>query len=263
MASPLPLRDPEGHVRIISKFHDYYDSVQSYGQDRTLVYVRNKELTDDMVVSPIPPFRFSRPESTCPSFEKPKAGDFIYRYATVGFCGKLYPCMIVEIIGQAKYFIYKMEHLDDYVAKVFTKDRERERYHEGKIKKRETYWQNLPFRYIPIRSDMEKLFEFWETIRDKETDLFVKRNVPIFVVRHWHNYIDGRFVDERCVLNECLKDFEFYRVFDTNAAYQEIAMFVGGILTKPPTEIPKPSDEVLAEIKGFNKWSFRKEPKGP
>ena len=42
-------------------------------------------------------------------------------------------------------------------------------------------------------------------------------------------------------------------------AFQELAMYVGAYLTKPVIEEPPISDEIEAEIHGFDKLSFRKE----
>jgi hypothetical protein len=41
--------------------------------------------------------------------------------------------------------------------------------------------------------------------------------------------------------------------------YQEIAMFLGGLAT-PQKPIPVPSDKDMVSIKGFDRFSFRKEP---
>jgi hypothetical protein len=56
-----------------------------------------------------------------------------------------------------------------------------------------------------------------------------------------------------------LKDFEFYRKIDTYTAFQELAMFWGG-LAQPNRPIPDVTDKDMVTAKGFNKWSFRKEP---
>jgi hypothetical protein len=52
---------------------------------------------------------------------------------------------------------------------------------------------------------------------------------------------------------------EFYRVFDPYQAYQEVAMWLSNQAV-PIKPIPEMSDEIKAESKGFNKFSFRKDP---
>jgi hypothetical protein len=60
--------------------------------------------------------------------------------------------------------------------------------------------------------------------------------------------------------NACLKDLEFFRIVDPYTAFQEIAMFLGG-LAVPLKPIPHVDDKTMVEAKGFDKkWSFRKEP---
>lgn len=62
--------------------------------------------------------------------------------------------------------------------------------------------------------------------------------------------------------NACLKDVDFFRVFDPFTAFQELSMYYGGVLVHPNRPIPDVSDEDMVEVKGFDKkWSFRKPPK--
>jgi hypothetical protein len=57
-----------------------------------------------------------------------------------------------------------------------------------------------------------------------------------------------------------LKDVEFFRVFDPHTTYQEIFMYISGVLGGNMKEIPEMSDDDMRDSKGFDKWSFRKEP---
>ena len=67
--------------------------------------------------------------------------------------------------------------------------------------------------------------------------------------------------DECLVKNPTLMDYQFYKVFDPYSAYQEISMFLGNQLCNTKeAEVPVGDDIVLAESKGYDKWSFRKEP---
>jgi hypothetical protein len=60
--------------------------------------------------------------------------------------------------------------------------------------------------------------------------------------------------------NDCLEPLKFVRVFDPYTAYQEIYMFVCNT-AMPDKPIPKVSDADMVTAKGFDKWSFRKEPR--
>jgi hypothetical protein len=104
------------------------------------------------------------------------------------------------------------------------------------------------------QEEFAKLFRWYEGNQDKYAEWFLKHHCPVFVAK------STGFEDE-IVWNGCLKDVEFFRVFDTFKAFQEIAMYYGG-LAAPQKPIPVVPDKVLAGAKGFDKWSFRKEPKG-
>lgn len=61
-------------------------------------------------------------------------------------------------------------------------------------------------------------------------------------------------------LHPNLKRLEFYRVEPAAQAYQSIRQWLSN-LTNPEKPVPALDDVTLAESKGFDKFSFRKEPK--
>ena len=78
------------------------------------------------------------------------------------------------------------------------------------------------------------------------------RQYPVWAIEQRH---DGLYVCYNC----SLRDYKFFKVMDTVTTYQEIAMFLGGLAT-PQKPIPVPSDKDMVSIKGFDKFSFRKDP---
>lgn len=70
-------------MRIKSSFHDYYDGVQIYGQDRSLLYLR----TPKEVKCAKYPFA---------TFWEPSAHPMSVEVLMIGFCGKLYPAVRVK-----------------------------------------------------------------------------------------------------------------------------------------------------------------------
>lgn len=62
------------------------------------------------------------------------------------------------------------------------------------------------------------------------------------------------------IVDACLKDYEFFRLKDPYTDFQEIQMYLGSVLSNNQEKIPKIDDKTLAQAKGFDKWSFRKEP---
>ena len=62
------------------------------------------------------------------------------------------------------------------------------------------------------------------------------------------------------MLNPRLKRFEFYKVFDSYGAFQEIHMFLSGVLGNTEKKTVGVSDIHRLEAHGFDrKTSFRKE----
>jgi hypothetical protein len=56
-----------------------------------------------------------------------------------------------------------------------------------------------------------------------------------------------------------LGEYDFQRAIDPYTVFQEISMFVGGVLPRNPNPMVEITDQkVKAEKHGFDKWSFRK-----
>lgn len=58
-----------------------------------------------------------------------------------------------------------------------------------------------------------------------------------------------------------LKSIDFVRVMDAYSAFQELSMFVGGVMTRLGNSMVEITDDKVKAAKhGFNDWSFRKMP---
>jgi len=68
-------------------------------------------------------------------------------------------------------------------------------------------------------------------------------------------YIDNK----KLIYNPVLKDIEFYKVIDSVTAFQEVSMFISGVLGGNSPEMVQLEDKELIQKHGFNKLSFRKE----
>ena len=65
------------------------------------------------------------------------------------------------------------------------------------------------------------------------------------------------------VNDDTLKDVDFVKVMDPVRAFQEISMWIGGVLPRPgPPMVQITDPEVRLAKRGFDRWSFRKEKKG-
>jgi len=271
-------------MRIISKFHDYYDGIQRMGQDLELVYVRNQEIEKGKW--PFPGFRGvsywykGRPK------DWPQCTMYI-----VGFCGKIYPLIVLS--KQAHHdkefepvFCYTIQDIDAFVGKNYGREEERGYNYRGPYRNH----LNRIWSYSMRRIDFEDFFTRCERRQNNYEELFLESNCPIILGRcgqpMFHeqkrpnddkeralvscgdNYYPAD-LRVRLTMNACLKDVKFYRMFDTYQAYQELAMYLGGILgvrnqkkAKYQGQMIQPEidDKTMRDAKGFNNRSFKKEP---
>ena len=232
-------------MRIISKFRDYYDCVQAMGQDSDTIYIRDKK---EVVLDEFPfPTR---------NIRQPYGSVYMSQFV-IGFCGKIYPVVKLSN-GYASYhdrrlpesctkFCYNLAEIDAYYDK-YVKKKEVKEY-QGTGSKWSSYTK---------RKEWKAYFEEYAKIQGQFEDIFRTNNTPIFVAHYGGRYSNS---EHTIIYNGELKSMEFYRIFDTYTAFQEIAMYVGGILGMPSKPIPEVSDKDMVTAKGFNKWSFRKLPR--
>jgi hypothetical protein len=187
----------------------------------------------------------------------------------VAFCGKVYHAIHLSMPNVEKAICYTIEDVDRFVEthlkedeiEAFNTDRGIYSFMPGKLK----YW-NYEFN----RRYLKKFFEDCEADRDRHEELFREYKSPI-IIGHPSVYTHPSYND-LLVVNGNLKKVEFfrcpyfqknedgsYRYFDPFTTYQEISMYVGGVLGGTANPIPEVSDQDLLEAKGFHpKYSFRK-----
>ncbi len=250
-------------MRIISDQHDYYDSVQRSGQDRSLVYVRKpQEIRVPWKKWPFPQF-YDWYTNIC-------------QY-TIGFCGKIYPMLHLSSGAygdNCSRQCYNIDEVDALMAgKLSAHDN---RVYLGEAKNRRTKWGWR--RHSMTRKDYVKLFEEYRVKQDAFADMFTpvpnhmgssrvghsarlsaeneihpQKISPIFVA--WiRSHNEGIIT-----YNAKLKPHEFFRIFEPYAAFQEISMFMAS-QAMPEKTMPVIPDVLKAESKGFNEWSFRTPP---
>lgn len=229
-------------MRILSNFHDYYDGVQKQDQDRSIIYNREtKQVTEGR----------DRSGRTVTNQMNYYVNTFGWHH--IGFCGVVYPALklndqfFVHNFGREHYcsghedYIYSLEELDSFIEDSCSE----------KIQKQ--YFQNREYYRRADRNDYKRLFngEYCKLYSSH----FTKYDCPVFVIRH--NKSSG--ADVEIIINPVLKDYQFFKKVDTFTAYQELSMYLGNI-AEPRKTIPHIDDKTMAEIKGFDKFSFRKEP---
>jgi hypothetical protein len=234
-------------MRIISDFHDYYDAVQAAGQDQTLVYCRKRAET---TVShyPLPVLRLSFLQNL-PAIE--------IQQHIVGFCGKIYPVLVLTHAASTKTAIcHNLGEVDAFLEDTCRKREMQEYRAEASPYRRRRRWlDDCP------RIAFEKHFAECLQEKDAFVEMFIEKQCPVLIGTVLDVSRRGRRARKgKIVYNGSLKELEFFRLFDTYKAFQEIAMFLGG-LAVPLKEIPKVPDKIMVGIKGFDDWSFRKPPR--
>jgi len=231
---------------------DYYDGVVgTVGIDKTIVYERN---IIDVENNKIPPL-FK--EATLSNFDNIKNNYFhqlhdfridkIHEnkfpydsYFIVGFCGKLY-------VG---WKLYSFKNINNDVLITITYDLD---YIFELFDEKNRFGNSL--------YDIVSYILNYDAI-----DLFRELNTPIFIYDYDSNVknISGycrEYHNSKFIINPLLKNYEFYKKFDSFQTFQEISMFIGGVLGSKEKKIIEVEDKYKIAQHGFNKWSFRKEPK--
>jgi hypothetical protein len=87
-----------------------------------------------------------------------------------------------------------------------------------------------------------------------------ERFYNISELRKQYNMFYLSFFRFNLIINPVLNDFEFIKVIDPVTAYQEISMWIGGVLPKSDNAMINITDEDRIKQHGFDKRSFRKDP---
>lgn len=251
-------------MRIISKFRDYYDIGLSYGIDEALVYVR--ETKDgphlsipkaDKIIKSMP-WGLMRNSTLLNGYISP---------GLLGFCGRLYPIYMGGHYLREGYLNGNQDWL--YKYPMFCTSKQLRRFIDTQISEKSTHKQNCEIlkdcleldiglkdrhRWLKRPLTYRAMDEFGVESTPIELDIFHKLGTPLFIYKEFNK----RTSDSNIILNPCLKDIGFASIIDPNTAFQEISMFLGGVLSRnenlPPTT---GGDEVLLKAKGFDNQSFR------
>lgn len=217
---------------IVSDFHDFYDTAATFGVDRTVVYNRKTELVAH--------------KSGCyfPQTESTKGVSQIQKFV-IGFCGVLYPIISVykHKTGEHHCFFSAAECL--------------EWAGDGKKLKRSLismYWGSFN---LDDKRQVEHFFnpQTWNT---SLLPLFSEYNTPIFFY--------GDISEERgknLMLSPKLSTYKFFQVKSPPTAFQEIYMFISGVLGIAARPMIVVSDECKKVSAGHDgEYSFKRPP-GP
>lgn len=230
-------------MRIVSSFKDYYDGVMGAGMDLTRLYVREPAVE-----------------------ERPAGHPYVGRVwednvkmvlRVVGFCGQQYLAVEVEaprVAGTPHKVCYDLADIDAFVAAHYD-EADQDRYYDKTAHR----WDRRPragsWPWFYNRRGLHKMFTDFPPAKP---ETFTDRRCPVFLAEPADIFDTNR--GAVVTWNACLKPVEFFRKYPPFEAYQEIAMWLGN-LADPAKPIPAIDDVTMAEAKGFDKFSFRKDKK--
>ena len=252
-------------MKIYSKFQDYYDSAMAYGVDDHVKWVRN---TNEIELDcPHEGYEYRKAHDSAETFpffntemfrQRPRGRfkgvecDWLF----IGFCGKIYAPLrfhwyshhrdvpydnihYAYSVEEIEKVLYQAEPSGDLVKQFRSKATDNYNWASGR--------PNMNAR------DVKSYFEQFQGKED--LSLFTELNTPIFVIEYGHRETHINTAPQ-------LKQYDFARIMDPYTAYQEIEMFLGGVLGSGNPDVVEIADKYVAAGKGFDKWSFRTPPGG-
>lgn len=143
----------------------------------------------------------------------------------IGFCGKLYP-----LLQKNNVIIYDKKHALSSI---------KENYYSREVSEC-----------------------FGEALTNPQLlKIFTQYKVPVFI---YGDYLDGKYTrgeSKQLILNPKLKDWGFQSVQDPVTAFQNIYMYISGVIGIPESPMVKINDKEMAKKKGHDSpYSFRKPP---
>lgn len=249
-------------MRIISKFRDYYDSALAHGADMALVYAREtveRQCVYDALGETLDMKTAPRAESHDGTRRWGPAGSTSFEDdltpCVLLFCGKAYP-----LIERGRTWngpgegLWTLEAVDAAAEEMF-KPEVFARYMNTK---RSPY--DLIGRRQFVRTQVEDFLA--GTVPDERVgEIHHIHQCPVILYRAGTRYSKGEVAGHGdTILNPCLRDLGFFRIKDAYAAFQEISMYLGGVLKTNENPMVSISDKDKVAKHGMDEWSFRRPP---
>lgn len=234
-------------MRILSKFKDYYDSALAFGEDASLIYSRIESIVPlnkldmdwlESVKKKLPNIAL---HSEINGIRRVYSYDTISEAFIIGFCGRLYPCVHLKIEPLKEMYAYSYDEVISFLKK-------------HKLHKTLKDFEEMDGWLWNSKSN---LVDFFNLKVDDFQKFFLESKTPVFKI----DFNGGKRQNEpRVTLNPQLSENSFVRVVDPFTAYQELSMYIGGVLGVSAPELVEISDKDLRDKKGFNNISFKKVP---
>jgi len=235
---------------IASPFRDFYDSIKAFGIDKTIVYSRKTEYLKIPMDS-----AYQKDKKDFPHMDRPdtiqlkgmaKSFKATEHQLIIGFCGKLYPVIHITrpnpIREQSQWDLFSAEDAEKFARRT------------GIAKAKPYRWMRYTNYRLGCNTEMEEFFnpDTWK----KLLNIFTTYNVPAFI----YGFTDSE-KRHNLVLNPRLGLYNFAKCKDPVTAFQEIMMYLSGVLGVPERPTVTLSDKSKAIKAGHDgKYSFRRPP---
>jgi hypothetical protein len=250
-------------MRIFSKYHDYYDKTLGYGIDPNVIYERKEEnITDWMKDQPDLQKRLSKIHDDIFDFriERINSPELqVINKIVVLFCGKIYFC--VKISYKGKHTPYYDNTITEFI---YTFDAfKRAITTHSKINLEHSMTSGLfdgtRSKPMAIAKRFKILFDKQGAESDAAKDIHFELDSPVVVIDYDLIYTYSK--KNGVFKNKCLKGIEFFKIVNPFSAFQELSMFIGGVMGGKSPIMIEVSDKDRIAKHGFDKLSFRKEKK--
>lgn len=245
-------------MKIVSDFKDYYDStVLAFSADSKYpIFTRFEQYPPKNIQDQL--FKaFSAPHRICNFYSlstKTSSTDIVYlpdifknvflKTRTILFCGKSYH--LIEVVshdGCLRNCFYDASTTVDYLNSLFDNDLS--------VKKKYHSFSKKQYHSFSIEKQIEKYF--LTTGQDsilRDWLINIKLSIALFKEKEFE-----------MIINPNLEMYQFFKIFDTYQAFQELEMWIEGTLANPPNFMVEISDTDKIKKYGFDSvHGFRKRP---
>lgn len=242
---------------VSSTYHDYYDSALVH-HDNSVIYLRIPvEIKIEPGINPLyleisdkfkkylhKNYWYNATEFQAWEYAKTVIGSFSSRFKHIRnvtftqfkflviFCGKIYPGIIftktpINTTQTTTTFIYDESAFFTFLS-------------ENKISLR-------------CKNDNAYLKKFFSRSGESvETEFLINNKITNVILQE----------DKKLLINPQLSKFGFYKVFDVYSCYQELEMWMSGVLAYPQNMMIEVEDKIKVTKHGFDfKYGFRKRPR--
>lgn len=280
-------------MKLISKQHDYYDTVLAHGRDESIVYVR--EPSKDLVELPsdLLPWAAADKRGT-PAGER-EAFVFETHHPQYPYWQRYGHSILPEIASLSPYFheaflsvagkVYPIwvdvsaSCHDDPAAVGVCGTPALESYRAIVLENHARYTNRDPQEIAEVKVEIverkREVERQYDNVRERLlahdfTALHIDQGAPVLLLASTLTLqMEPRSLTGQpessvvMVRNPNLKDLGFQRVLDPHSCFQQISQFIGGVMPGRQMPMVQLDDKHMIQKKGFDiKYSFRKRPAG-